>query len=55
MTQAPTTGSEDMVILEEMFVQIARNVTSDESTLTLQTSHRPPCTSPTVQSGWLAT
>ena len=36
MTQAPTTGSEDTVILEEMFVQIARNVTSDESTLTLQ-------------------
>ncbi len=24
MTQAPTTGSEDTVILEEMFVQIAR-------------------------------
>src|SRR4249919_3125944 len=36
MTQAPTTDSEDTVILEEMFVQIARNVTSDESTLTLQ-------------------
>ena len=36
MTQAPMAGSDDTVILEEMFVQIARNVTSDESTLTLQ-------------------
>src|SRR4249919_4043015 len=35
MTQAPTTDSEDTVILEEMFVQIARNVTSDQTTLTL--------------------
>ncbi len=36
MTQAPTTRTEDAVILEEMFVQIARSVISDESTLTLQ-------------------
>ena len=36
MTQAPMAGSDDTVIHEEMFVQIARNVTSDESTLTLQ-------------------
>ena len=26
MTQAPTTGSEDTVILEEMFVQIGEHV-----------------------------
>ena len=36
MTQAPTTGTDDTIILEEMFVQIARSVTSEESTLTLQ-------------------
>jgi len=36
MTQAPTTTTEDTVILEEMFVQIARTVTSDQATLTLQ-------------------
>ena len=36
MTQSPTTTTEDTVTLEEMFVQIARNVTSDETTLTLQ-------------------
>ena len=36
MTQSPTTATEDTVILEEMFVQIARNVTSDQTTLTLQ-------------------
>lgn len=34
MTQSPTT--EDTVVLEEMFVQIARNVTSDQSSLTLK-------------------
>ena len=36
MTQSPTTTTEDTVVLEEMFVQIARNVTSDQTTLTLQ-------------------
>ena len=36
MTQSPTTATDDTVILEEMFVQIARSVTSDETTLTLQ-------------------
>jgi hypothetical protein len=36
MTQAPTTTAADAVILEEMFVQIARTVTSDQTTLTLQ-------------------
>ena len=36
MTQAPLTTTEDTVILEEMFVQIARTVTSDQATLTLQ-------------------
>ena len=36
MTQTPTTNTEDTVILEEMFVQIARTVTSDQTTLTLQ-------------------
>jgi len=38
MTQSPTTTTttEDTVILEEMFVQIARNVTSDQMTLTLE-------------------
>ena len=36
MTQSPSTTPEDTVILEEMFVQIARNVTSDQTTLTLQ-------------------
>ena len=36
MTQTPTTTTDDTVILEEMFVQIARSVTSDQSTLTLQ-------------------
>jgi hypothetical protein len=34
MTQAATT--EDPIIVEEMFVQIARTVTSDQTTLTLQ-------------------
>ena len=51
MTQSPTTATEDTVILEEMFVQIARNVTSDQTTLTLQDvspstlyfSDRPRC------------
>ena len=36
MTQTPTTKPEDTVILEEMFVQLARTVTSDQTTLTLQ-------------------
>lgn len=36
MTQAQTTAPKDPVILEEMFVQIARSVTSDQSTLTLR-------------------
>ena len=36
MTQSSTTIPEDTVILEEMFVQIARTVTSDKTTLTLQ-------------------
>ena len=36
MTQTPTTNPEDTVLLEEMFVQVARNVTSDQTTLTLQ-------------------
>src|SRR5207342_1611277 len=36
MTQTPTTNTEDTVLLEEMFVQIARTVTSDQTTLTLQ-------------------
>ena len=36
MTEAPTDTPDDTVILEEMFVQIARGVTSDQSTLTLQ-------------------
>lgn len=35
MTQTPST-IEDPVIVEEMFVQIARTVTSDQTTLTLQ-------------------
>ena len=34
MTQAPATTNEDPVIVEEMFVQIARSVTSDHTTLT---------------------
>ena len=36
MTQTPTTTSDDTVMVEEMFVRIARSVTSEESTLTLQ-------------------
>jgi hypothetical protein len=36
MTQTPTTNTEDTVLLEEMFVQIARTVTSDQTTLTMQ-------------------
>jgi hypothetical protein len=37
MTQTPSpTTEEDTVILEEMFVQIARSVTSDQTRLTLQ-------------------
>ena len=37
MTQAATpTSTDDPIIVEEMFVQIARTVTSDEKTLTLQ-------------------
>ena len=36
MTQTPTTKPEDTVILEEMFVQLARTVTSDQTTLTMQ-------------------
>ena len=36
MTQASTTTTEDTVVLEEMFVQIARTVISDQTTLTLQ-------------------
>jgi hypothetical protein len=36
MTQAPTATTEDAEIIEEMFVQIARTVTSDQTTLTLQ-------------------
>ena len=36
MTQAATPTTEDPIIVEEMFVQIARTVTSDEKTLTLQ-------------------
>jgi hypothetical protein len=37
MTQTPSpTTEEDAVVVEEMFVQIARNVTSDQKTLTLQ-------------------
>ena len=35
MTQETTT-TDDTVMVEEMFVQIARSVTSDQSTLTLQ-------------------
>ena len=35
MTQTPTTPVDEPVVLEEMFVQIARTVTSDKSTLTL--------------------
>src|SRR6478752_10866543 len=35
MTQETTT-TDDTVMVEEMFVQIARGVTSDQSTLTLQ-------------------
>jgi len=35
MTQEPTTTADDTVILEEMFVQIARSATSDQATLTL--------------------
>ena len=35
MTQSPTTTTEDTVLLEEMFVQIARTVISDQTTLTL--------------------
>jgi hypothetical protein len=35
MTQTPTTNAEDTVLLEEMFVQIARTVTSDQTTLTM--------------------
>ena len=35
MTQAPTTNTEDTALLEEMFVQIARTVISDQTTLTL--------------------
>ena len=31
-----TTTTDDTVLLEEMFVQVARSVTSDQSTLTLQ-------------------
>src|SRR4051795_7310911 len=34
MTDAPTTG--DTIVLEEMFVQLARGVTSDQSTLKLE-------------------
>src|SRR6478735_5140468 len=36
MTQAATPTTDDPIIVEEMFVQIARSVTSEESTLTLQ-------------------
>src|SRR3954447_12213718 len=36
MTPSPTATPEDTIILEEMFVQLARSVTSDQSTLTLQ-------------------
>jgi hypothetical protein len=37
MTQSPTTTTDDdTIMLEEMFVQTARNVTSDETTLTLR-------------------
>jgi hypothetical protein len=36
MTQAATPTTEDPIIVEEMFVQIARMVTSDQTTLTLQ-------------------
>jgi hypothetical protein len=36
MTQAATPTTEDPIIVEEMFVQIARTVTSDQTTLTLQ-------------------
>jgi hypothetical protein len=51
MTQTPSpTTEEDRVILEEMFVQIARSVTSDQTTLTLQHVSRPRCTFPTVRS-----
>lgn len=35
MTQATTQSPEETVILEEMFVQIARSVTSDQTTITL--------------------
>ena len=35
MTQAPATTTEDTALLEEMFVQIARTVISDQTTLTL--------------------
>ena len=35
MTDEPSTVTDDVIILEEMFVQLARNVTSDHSTLTL--------------------
>lgn len=36
MTQEPITASEDTIILEEMFVQLAQSVSSDQSTLTLE-------------------
>src|SRR6478672_12869430 len=36
MTQAATPTTDDPIIVEEMFVQIARTVTSDQTTLTLQ-------------------
>ncbi len=36
MTASPSTTPEDAVILEEMFVQTARRVISDQTTLTLQ-------------------
>ena len=35
MTQTPTTNTDDTVLLEEMFVQVARTVTSDQTTLTM--------------------
>jgi hypothetical protein len=35
MSQAPTTHVDDPIVLEEMFVQIARTVSSDQATLTL--------------------
>ncbi len=36
MTQTATPATDDPIIVEEMFVQIARTVTSDQTTLTLQ-------------------